>query len=295
MSVFITLYWGQRHTLRKPYARNHGLFYLLWCLQSLTESLAKRWRSVKTCTWPWKIMNEQGINCGPGRVAQHQSSGEFVPKRGRARMAGLKLSLVQALSLQLSDCHFNFISLSFFSWTQGKGPHLFTRQGQCERCWEQVCKSGVCEGLWGWKVPGTLVWGWSQTWMGAPILWLCPMLEAAAHRLSQALGLEEGGDSCEASLPAVVVPSGSPQGCHRTQGSLRVRWWTFSNKTKGVVNKPMEEGRLMEPECLNSLWRGNSMKWGHLVTVWDAVRLPLVSARMAPGRQGRQGGIPKWL
>lgn len=60
-------------------------------------------------------MNEQGINCGLGRVAQHQSSVEFVPKQGRARMAGLKLSLVQALSLQLSDCHFSFISLSFFS------------------------------------------------------------------------------------------------------------------------------------------------------------------------------------
>ena len=60
-------------------------------------------------------MNEKGINCGLGRVAQHQSSVEFVPKRGRARMAGLKLILVQALSLQLSDCHFNFISLSFFS------------------------------------------------------------------------------------------------------------------------------------------------------------------------------------
>lgn len=48
--------------------------------------------------------------------------------------------------------------------------------------------------------------------MGVPILWLCPTLEAAAHRLSQALGLEESGDSSEASLPAAVVPSGSPRG-----------------------------------------------------------------------------------
>ena len=156
-------------------------------------------------------------------------------------------------------CHFTFISLSFFSWTQGKGPHLFIHQGQCEKRWEQVCKSGVCEGRWGWEVPGTLVWGQSQTWMRAPILWLCPALEAAAHCLSQALGLEEGGDSSEASLPAAVVPSCSPQGWCRRQGSLRVMWQTFSNKTKGVLNKPMAEGRLMELGCLNSSWRG--MAW----------------------------------
>ena len=58
---------------------------------------------------------------------------------------------------------------------------------------------------------------------GAPTLWLCPTLEAAAHRLSQALGLEEGGDASEARLPAAVVPSRSPQGCCRRQGSLRGR------------------------------------------------------------------------
>ena len=84
-------------------------------------------------------------------------------------------------------CHFTFVSLGFFSWTQGEGPHLFTHQGQCEKRWEQVSKSGVCEGRWGWEVPGTLVWGQSQTWMRAPILWLCPpwkQLPIASHRHS---------------------------------------------------------------------------------------------------------------
>ena len=128
-----------------------------------------------------------GISCVLGRAARHQSSVEVAPKRGCARMAGLKLSLVQALSLQLSDSHHSFMSLSFFSWTQGKGPHLFTRQGQCERRWGQVCKSGVCEGLWWWKVPGTLVWGRLQTWMGPPPCGCAPrwkQLPIASHRHS---------------------------------------------------------------------------------------------------------------
>lgn len=56
----------------------------------------------------------------------------------------------------------------------------------------------------------------------APNLWPCPALEAAAHRLSQAVRLEEGGDSSEASLPAAVVLSHSPQGCCRRQGSLQI-------------------------------------------------------------------------
>ena len=33
------------------------------------------------------------------------------------------------------------------------------------------------------------------------------------------------------------------------------------------------------------------MKWGYLVTLWDGVRRPLVSARMAPGRQGVREGF----
>lgn len=49
-----------------------------------------------------------------------------------------------------------------------------------------------------------------------------PALEAAAHCLSQALGLEEGGDSSEASLPAAVVPCRNPQGWCRRQASVRV-------------------------------------------------------------------------
>lgn len=49
-----------------------------------------------------------------------------------------------------------------------------------------------------------------------------PRPGSSCHCLSQALGLEEGGDSSEASLQAAVVPSHSPQGCCRRQGSLQV-------------------------------------------------------------------------
>lgn len=63
---------------------------------------------------------------------------------------------------------------------------------------------------------------------GAPILWLCPTLEAAAHCLSQALGLEEGGDATEARLRwcQVVVCRGAAGGrvaCEVGDGPFLIR------------------------------------------------------------------------